>query len=283
MRKPNKLESLERKEICHYLLTSVWKYIVYIYEEEQLGNYICLFICWSTLEPIGNWSIFNFVWRLVVKNLPANAGDSGDVGLIPRSGRSPGEGNGNPFQNSCLGNPMDRGAWWATAYGFTRVGHNLATKPPQQSWGMTGLCVCMLSCFSHSTSLWPHELQPTRLLCPWDSPGKNTGVGCHALLQGIFPTQGLNLSLLHLLHRQAGSLPLVPPEKPNTGLVFVRYTHLSDKGSLSSMLFLIINLVTIKPIRYLCLIVRTGTLWEKADTGFKLYLLKSLCCSIIEN
>ena len=43
MRKPNKLESLERKEICHYLLTSVWKYIVYIYEEEQLGNYICLF------------------------------------------------------------------------------------------------------------------------------------------------------------------------------------------------------------------------------------------------
>ena len=38
---------------------------------------------------------------------------------------------------------------------------------------------------------------PTRLLCPWDSPGKNTGVGCHALLQGIFPTQGSNLRLLH--------------------------------------------------------------------------------------
>ena len=41
---------------------------------------------------------------------------------------------------------------------------------------------------------------PARLLCPWDSPGKNTGVDCHALLQGIFLTQGLNLSLLHLLH-----------------------------------------------------------------------------------
>ena len=40
-----------------------------------------------------------------------------------------------------------------------------------------------------SDSLWPHELQLGRLLCPWDSPGKNTGVGCHALLQGIFPTQ----------------------------------------------------------------------------------------------
>ena len=45
----------------------------------------------------------------------------------------------------------------------------------------------------------PHGLQPTRLLCPWDSPGKNTGVGCHALLQGIFPTQGWNLRLLCLM------------------------------------------------------------------------------------
>ena len=45
--------------------------------------------------------------------------------------------------------------------------------------------------------LRPHGLQPTRLLCPWDSPGKNTGVGCHALLQGIFPTQGSNPRALH--------------------------------------------------------------------------------------
>ena len=46
-------------------------------------------------------------------------------------------------------------------------------------------------------TLRPCGLQPTRLLCPWDSPGKNTGVGCHFLLQRIFPTQGLNLGLLH--------------------------------------------------------------------------------------
>ena len=58
-----------------------------------------------------------------------------------------------------------------------------------------------------------HGLQPTRLLCPRDSPGKNTGAGCHALLQGIFPTQGLNPRLLCLLHWQEGSLPLVPPGK----------------------------------------------------------------------
>ena len=46
-----------------------------------------------------------------------------------------------------------------------------------------------------SDSLRPHRLQPTRLLCPWDSPGRNTGVGCHFLLQEIFPTQGSNLGL----------------------------------------------------------------------------------------
>ena len=66
----------------------------------------------------------------VVKNLPANAGDSG---LIPGSERSPGEGNGNPLQYSCLENPMDRGAWRATVHGVSeRCGHDLAIKQQQQ-------------------------------------------------------------------------------------------------------------------------------------------------------
>ena len=56
----------------------------------------------------------------MVKNPSANAGDTGDVGLISGSGRSPGEGNGNPLLYSCLGNPMDRGAWWATVHGVTK-------------------------------------------------------------------------------------------------------------------------------------------------------------------
>ena len=55
-----------------------------------------------------------------------------------------------------------------------------------------------------------------RLLCSRDSPSQNTGMGCHTLLQGIFLTQGSNMSLLHLLHSQAGSLPLMPPGKPYT-------------------------------------------------------------------
>ena len=57
---------------------------------------------------------------LVVKNVPANAGDTGDVGSIPGSGRSPGEGHDNPLQYSCLENPKDRGAWWAAVHGVTK-------------------------------------------------------------------------------------------------------------------------------------------------------------------
>ena len=53
----------------------------------------------------------------VVKNLPANAGDTGS---IPRSGSSSGEGNGNPLQYFCLGNPMDTEVWWATVHGVTK-------------------------------------------------------------------------------------------------------------------------------------------------------------------
>ena len=62
-----------------------------------------------------------YIWGLprdsVVKNLPANAETTGDTVSIPRLGRSAGEENGNPLQYSCLENPMDRGAWWATVRG----------------------------------------------------------------------------------------------------------------------------------------------------------------------
>ena len=67
----------------------------------------------------------------MVKNLPANAGD---MGVIPGSKRSSGEGNGNPFQYSCLENPMDRGAWQPIVHGVARVGHDLVTKPPGSKW-----------------------------------------------------------------------------------------------------------------------------------------------------
>ena len=72
----------------------------------------------------------------------------------------------------------------------------------------------MHSCSVVSNSMQPHGLSPARLLYPWNFPGNNTGVGCHFLLQGIFPTQGLNPCLLHLLHWQADSLPLSHLERP---------------------------------------------------------------------
>ena len=65
-----------------------------------------------------------YIWAsqvvLVVKNLPSNAGDVGDAGSIPGSGKYPGGGNANPLQYSCLGSLMDRGGWWATVHGVTK-------------------------------------------------------------------------------------------------------------------------------------------------------------------
>ena len=73
------------------------------------------------LPPTGfGWPVrcfMGFPSGSVVKNLPATAGDAGS---IPGSGRSLGRGNGNPLQYSCLGDPMDRGAWWATAHGVAK-------------------------------------------------------------------------------------------------------------------------------------------------------------------
>ena len=84
---------------------------------------------------------------VVVKNLPTNAGDLRDTGSIPGSGRSPGEGNGNPLQYSCLGNPKNRQAWWAIELGSRRVGHDWSDLAHTHAffklrcihWGLTQL------------------------------------------------------------------------------------------------------------------------------------------------
>ena len=79
------------------------------------------------------------------------------------------------------------------------------------------VCVSVLSHLVKSDSLLPQGLQPARLLCPWDSPGKNTAVGCYFLLQGILPTQGSNPGLPH--GRRMDSLPSEPPGKPKNTAV----------------------------------------------------------------
>ena len=84
------------------------------------------------------------------------------------------------------------------------------------------VCVCVsVQCAHACTHLvvfdsFCNPMDCSRLLCPWDFPGKNTGGGCHFLLQGIFPTQASNPHLLCLLHWLADYLPLVPPRKPFT-------------------------------------------------------------------
>ena len=76
--------------------------------------------------------------------------------------------------------------------------------------------MCVLSLFSHVQLFVTLCTIAYQTPLSISSPGKNTGVGCHALLQRIFPTQGLNLCPLRLLHWQAGSLPLAPPGKPTS-------------------------------------------------------------------
>ena len=96
------------------------------------------------------------------------------------------------------------------------------TQAGTKHWHYSGLlvavggmeCVCTLSCSVVSNSVRLHRLQPARLFCPRDFPGKNTGAGCHFLQQGIFLTQGLNLRPLGLMRWEVGSLPAEPLGKP---------------------------------------------------------------------
>ena len=88
--------------------------------------------------------------------------------------------------------------------------------------------MCRLSQFSRVQFFGTLWTVAHRLLCPWDFPGKNTVVGCRALLQGIFPTQGSNPHLLCLLHWQVGSLPQAPPGKPSQHLYCMGFPGVSD-------------------------------------------------------
>ena len=93
----------------------------------------------------GRPSLLGFLCTSVSRESSCNARDPGS---IPESGRSLGEGNGNPLWYSCLGNPMDRGAWQATVYGVARVRHDLVIKPPHTVPDCGVL-----------TNHWPHNLQ----------------------------------------------------------------------------------------------------------------------------
>ena len=121
-----------------------------------------------------------------------SAYNAGDPGLIPGSGRSPGEGNGNPLQYSCPENPMDRGAWQASVHGVTRVRYNLATKPlpPFSYWASQVVLVVKNPPATSGRRKrlgfdpwvgkipWRRAQQITLVLLPRESHGERSLVGC---------------------------------------------------------------------------------------------------------
>ena len=115
-----------------------------------------------------------------------------------------------PWQSSPLTQPFITSSFPPCWLSFL---HELTSSSP--------LLGCAVLCSVLPDSLQHRRLQPTRPLCPWDSPGKNTGVGCHVILQGIFPIKGSNKRFLHwqadsspLSHLGSSSSPLIPCYSP---------------------------------------------------------------------
>ena len=134
---------------------------------------------------------------------------------IPPLGKHPKETKSLPQRQICT--PIFTAALLTTA--------EVQKQPKCHRWINEWRCACVLSHSVMSDSSWPHGLQPKRLLFPWNFLGKNTGVGCHLLLQGIFPTQGSNPRLLHLLYWQGDSLTLnhKPHGKPQRCDVYTQW------------------------------------------------------------
>ena len=107
-------------------------------------HFLYSFICPWTFRLLPSLGLASQV-AVVVKNLPANAGDIRDMGSIPELGRFPGGGHGNPLQDSCLENPMDRGVQWAAVHGVTRVRHDWSNLV----WRHACLCCCKQCCYEH--------------------------------------------------------------------------------------------------------------------------------------
>jgi len=93
---------------------------------------------------------------------------TGELGSMPGSGRSPRGGNGNPLQYSCLENPMDTGAGWATVHGVARVAHDLATKPPTDRLHICLYTEVLCRATNHCSisDLFMHSLPPSKKQFP---------------------------------------------------------------------------------------------------------------------
>ena len=127
-----------------------------------------------------------------------------------------------------------------------------------------------------SDSLWPYRVEPSSFLCPWDSPGKNNGVGCHTLLQGIFLIQGSNSHLWHLLHWQAESLPLTSSGKPQFFVTSFSKSSLTSltRSDPSVYPLIIAYLLPCRLSHYTYICIWMGGLWPLDE-----YLSFQLHCS----
>ena len=129
-------------------------YIICLKCRSVSTEYVCVpFRCFLFLRGLGDSLLPTFK----IKSL--STGNAGDLGSIPGSGRSSGEGNGNPLQYSCLENFMDRGAWQATVHGFTRVRYDWVTKPPPSVYGGTEV---VFECIEEK-----HKKGNKSLMIPW--------------------------------------------------------------------------------------------------------------------
>ena len=112
-------------------------------------------------------------------------------------------------------------------------------------------CMCAYSIKSDSLQL--PGLQPTRLLCPWNFPGKNTGLGCHFHLQGISPIQGSNLHLLCLLCWQVNSLPLSYLGNPTKCILIFNFQAILWSSYYCFIIIIITIIISILHLRKLSL------------------------------
>ena len=140
-----------------------------------------------------------FPHSLVNKSSACNAGD---LGLIPGSGRSTGEGNGNPLQYSCLENPMDRGAWRTTVRGVARVGHDLATKTTnhQKLVIITHVQEFNQSCLCNEASIKTQTMEFGELVTWWTRGSSGREVGLARAWKSYAPSHALPCASLPSVH-----------------------------------------------------------------------------------
>ena len=129
--------------------THISVYSIYSIFYRLLASYICIYILYIYIIYI-YIKPWGFPGGTRVKNLPANAGDTKNTVLVPQSGWSPGEGNSNQLQSSCLENPMDRVAWWTIVHGVTKN----QTQLSEHTHACTHTMHFMMSLLSHTRSAY---------------------------------------------------------------------------------------------------------------------------------